>query len=180
MKNLAIAMADPFGDDVIDFKLEDADHYFLWRKGYLTASMWLEKRSAKSKEKKKKVAKEVAKELRKEAASNVAPAPARPQPPPPAVGYPVAVATDDPVEALRSQLGGAHATSARLQEELRASEGELSELTEGYNLVWDELQQQRAAMAAARAQCDALQAQVDRAREAGAIGLTPRSARSVR
>ena len=51
----------------MDFKLEDADYYFLWRKGFLSASMWLEKRSKKSTEKKKKVAKEIAKELKKEA-----------------------------------------------------------------------------------------------------------------
>ena len=70
----------------------------------------------------------------------------------------------------------AHATSAKLQEELRASEGELTELHEGYALVWDELQQQRAAMAAARAQCEALQEQV----EAAQSRSTPRSARSVR
>jgi len=31
----------------MDFKLEESDHYFLWRKGYLTASMWLEKRTKK-------------------------------------------------------------------------------------------------------------------------------------
>ena len=83
---------------------------------------------------------------------------------------------EDEVAALRTALGGSHATSARLQEELRASEGELTELSDGYTLVWEELQQQRAAMAAARAQCDALQEQVDRA----AVERTPRSARSVR
>lgn len=51
----------------MDFKLEESDHYFLWRKGYLTASMWLEKRTKKSKDKKKLVAKGIAKELKKEA-----------------------------------------------------------------------------------------------------------------
>ena len=71
----------------------------------------------------------------------------------------------------------AHATSARLQEELRASEGELTELHEGYELVVDELQQQRSAMLAARQQCDALQVQVD---QASTIRGTPRSVRSVR
>ena len=49
----------------MDFKLEDGDHYFLWRKGYLTAKAWLDKRAdkAKEKEKKKKVGKAIAKEL---------------------------------------------------------------------------------------------------------------------
>lgn len=51
---------------------------------------------------------------------------------------------------------------------------------ETHHLVWDELQQQRAAMAAARLQTEALQEQVERAKEAGAIGSTPRSVRSVR
>jgi hypothetical protein len=42
--------------------------------------------------------------------------------------------------------------------------------------VWDELQQQRAAMADARARCEALQEQVDAAQSSRA---TPRSARSI-
>jgi len=49
----------------MDFKLEDGDHYFLWRKGYLTAKAWLDKRSEKAKDKKKKVAKDLAKEMKK-------------------------------------------------------------------------------------------------------------------
>ena len=55
-----------------------------------------------------------------------------------------AARAEEEASALRAQLGAAHAASARLQEELRASEGELSELHDGYSLVWDELQQQRA------------------------------------
>jgi len=84
------------------------------------------------------------------------------------------------VVELRTQLGVAHATSSRLQEELRASEGELNELHEGYSLVWDELQQQRAAMTAARAQCQALQEQIDAAQSSRATPRTDRSTRSVR
>lgn len=64
-------------------------------------------------------------------------------------------------ETLRAQLGAAHAASTRLQEELRASEGELQELHDGYALLWDELQQQRAAMLAATTRCTTLQEQVD-------------------
>ena len=52
----------------MDFKLEDADYYFLWRKGYLSAMLWLEKRGKKAKEKKNKIAHGIAKELKKEAA----------------------------------------------------------------------------------------------------------------
>ena len=87
------------------------------------------------------------------------------------------------VGTLRTQLAAAHAQSTRLQEELRASEGELTELHEGYTLVWDELQQQRAAMKAAHAQCQALQAQVDKAEMVRSTPRTervPNSARSVR
>ena len=51
----------------MDFKLDEADHYFLWRKGYLSTYMWLEKRSKKAKEKKQKVGKAIAKELKKQA-----------------------------------------------------------------------------------------------------------------
>ena len=53
--------------NTMDFKLDEGDHYFLWRKGYLSTIMWLDKRTAKSKEKKKKVAKGVAKALISEA-----------------------------------------------------------------------------------------------------------------
>jgi len=52
----------------MDFKLDEGDHYFLWRKGFLTTMMWLDKRTAKSKDKKKKVAKQIAQELKKEVA----------------------------------------------------------------------------------------------------------------
>ena len=37
----------------MDFALDEGDHYFLWRKGYLTTTLWLQKRSGKAKEKKK-------------------------------------------------------------------------------------------------------------------------------
>jgi len=50
-----------------NFKLDEGDKYFLWRKGYLTAKLWLDKRSKKNKEKKKKVGAAIAKELKKEA-----------------------------------------------------------------------------------------------------------------
>ena len=53
--------------NTMHFKLEEGDHYFLWRKGYLSTIMWLDKRTAKSKEKKKRVAKSVAKSLINEA-----------------------------------------------------------------------------------------------------------------
>ena len=47
-------------------------------------------------------------------------------------------------------------------QELRASETELGELHEAYTLVWDELQEQRAAVNSAMSQCVALQRQMDR------------------
>jgi len=40
-----------------------ADNEFLWRKGYLSTKMWLDKRSEKAKEKRKKVASSIAKTL---------------------------------------------------------------------------------------------------------------------
>ena len=61
--------------------------------------------------------------------------------------------------------------------DVASSEGELSELHEGYALVWEELQEQRSAMAAAMAQCQALQEQVDATCQsqqfAAAADLTP-------
>lgn len=47
----------------MDFKLEEVDHEFLWRKGYLTTKSWLDKRTEKAKEKRKKIAKSVAHSL---------------------------------------------------------------------------------------------------------------------
>ena len=46
-------------------------------------------------------------------------------------------------------------------DELLAVEGEAAEYKEGYALVLDELNQQKSAMAAARAQCQSLQEQID-------------------
>ncbi len=51
----------------MDFKLDEADYYFLWRKGFLSTLLWLEKRTSKAKDKKKKVGKAIAAELKKEA-----------------------------------------------------------------------------------------------------------------
>ena len=48
----------------MDFKLEDADYEFLWRKGYLSCKYWLAKRTEKAMEKKKKVASALAKEMK--------------------------------------------------------------------------------------------------------------------
>merc|ERR1719231_1958274 len=65
----------------MDFKLEEQDHYFLWRKGFLSTMLWLEKRTKKSKDKKKAVGKELASHLKKEAtkaAEGAAKAPASP------------------------------------------------------------------------------------------------------
>ena len=69
---------------------------------------------------------------------------------------------EDESRLLREQLADAHAKGARLQQELRASETELGELHEAYTLVWDELQEQRAAVNSAMSQCVALQRQMDR------------------
>lgn len=49
--------------DTMSFRLEEADNEFLWRKGYLSTKMWLDKRSEKAKEKRKKVASSIAKTL---------------------------------------------------------------------------------------------------------------------
>ena len=73
----------------MDFKLEEADNEFLWRKGYLSTKMWLEKRSEKNKEKRKKVAKGIAKTLMERMAKSMATSDAAapvpvPVPPPPA------------------------------------------------------------------------------------------------
>jgi len=105
----------------MDFKLEESDHYFLWRKGYLTASMWLEKRTKKSKEKKKKVAKEIAKELKKEAgavrvASDETATSSAPRPPvhnEPAAPEPV----DGPIGAMQAHLSKLQANQALSAEE---------------------------------------------------------------
>jgi len=51
----------------MDFKLDEADHYFLWRKGFLSCLEWLDSKSKKAKDKKKGVANALAKELKKEA-----------------------------------------------------------------------------------------------------------------
>eukprot|EP00966_Prymnesium_polylepis_P168858 3904132-Prymnesium_polylepis.1 len=76
---------------------------------------------------------------------------------------------------LREQLAAAHAIGARLQQELRGSEAELGELHGAYALVWDELQEQRAAVNSALAQCVALQRQLDRVHEERSGGRTARS-----
>ena len=54
---------------VVDFKLEETDLDFLWRKGYLTAAYWLEKRTDKAKDKRRKAMTALGKKLKAAAAA---------------------------------------------------------------------------------------------------------------
>jgi len=49
---------------VVDFRLEESDLDFLWRKGYLTTMFWLEKRSGKARERRRKAVIALARKLR--------------------------------------------------------------------------------------------------------------------
>ena len=62
---------------------------------------------------------------------------------------------------LREQLESAHEKGGRLQLALRSSEAELTDLTDAYTLVWDELQKQRAVVNGAMAQCVELQRKLE-------------------
>ena len=69
--------------------------------------------------------------------------------------------TEQEASFLREQLGAAHEKCSRLQAALRASEAEVGELHDAYTLVWDELQEQRAAVNGAMAQCVELQRKLE-------------------
>ena len=93
----------------MDFKLEDADHYFLWRKGFLSAMLWLEKRTSKAKDKKKKVAKAMVKEMKKQAAESddLEAAKKASQPPAAAAAAPAGAAAAAKEEPAAKKAGGA-------------------------------------------------------------------------
>ncbi len=87
--------------DTMAFRLEEADHDFLWRKGYLTTKLWLEKRSEKNKEKRKKVASSIAKSLMARAKSEKA---LTPTPVADVVCAPPAMAPEADAAQLRAML----------------------------------------------------------------------------